>query len=711
MKLPCRPLLVLGSTAILWAAASGILAAQDFSPAPAQKLDTATLKAIEEKAAKLGDALALLRNQLALSPVEDALLAEIEVYQQAAHRIVKHKEFFQKEYAAWTLEALDHGLERAALVAEFQDVKPPASPKGAPPAPPKGAPPEPPAGGKSPLLWLNARGRTVIRAYRSILDGSVQPYAVTLPEDFGQNPTKRWRLDIVLHGRDANLTEVKFLHYFHNKPAPKNLDFVKIDIYGRGNNAYRWAGEMDIVEAFVRFNFFADLLGYGKLLDPKRQVLRGFSMGGAGTWHFGLHRPDQFCVIGPGAGFSTTHGYIKNLPKDLGWPVEQMLRIYDAVDYAENALDVPVVAYAGSKDPQLQAARNIEAALKATDLGKNFQILIAPDLEHRFPAEWQQKAEAAYAPFVAKGREEYPKRVRFVTYTLKYASCDWVEILGLRKHYEKTVVDATKTEDGFKVATTNVDILRLRVPKDSLQDMTVLIDNQEVNAHPWGSKGGLYHVYLQRSSGGIWQATMPQKIVVAQARNQRKISEMQGPIDDAFTQPFLCVRPTGQPWYDRTDQYADANLKRFQAEWSKYLRGDVPVKNDVDVITEDIADKNLILFGDPGSNTVLKLVLDGLPVEWNKETFQWTGSAKKFASATHVPVLIYPNPLNPGKYIVLNSGHTFHAEDFKGTNALLYPRLGDYAVLRLAAKGPALDVEQVVDNGLFDEHWQLYPNK
>src|SRR5262249_25135904 len=142
-----------------------------------------------------------------------------------------------------------------------------------------------------------------------------------------------------------------------------------------------------------------ELLGRGKLIDPKRVVLRGFSMGGAGTWHMGLHRPDRFCVLGPGAGFSATHGYVKNLPKDLGWPQEQMLRIYDAVAYAENAFNVPVVAYAGSKDPQLQAARNIEAALKAhKDLPVNFQILIAPDLEHKFPPEWQKKAEEAYAP-------------------------------------------------------------------------------------------------------------------------------------------------------------------------------------------------------------------------------------------------------------------------------------------------------------------------
>jgi dienelactone hydrolase len=681
MKLPCRSRLLWCCILTLWSLACGVLSAQDFAPAQAQKVDAATQKAIKEKAAALDDTIEFLRSR----GLDDMLVAEVEVYQQAAQKIVKHNEFFQKESAAWTLEALEHGIDRAKQIVSKAKKGP---------------------------FWLATTGRSVVRGYRSILDGSVQPYAVTLPENYGDGNPQKFRVDIVLHGRDANLTEVKFVHNFHDKPAPKDLQYVKIDIYGRGNNAYRWAGEIDVLEALATFKAFEDLIGRSKLLDPRRLVLRGFSMGGAGTWHLGLHRPDRFCVIGPGAGFSATHGYIKNLPKDLGWPKEQLLRIYDAVDYAENAFNVPVVAYAGSKDPQLQAARNIEAALKATDLPVDFKILVAPDLEHKFPPEWQEKAEEAYAPFVAKGRPDYPKRVRFVTYTLKYPICDWVEILGLGRHYDKAVVDAEKTEDGFKVTTSNVQMLRLRVPKGNLQEMTVLIDKQEVNARPWSTKGGSsFHVYLQRNPAGAWQATMPQKINVQQARKPRKVSGVQGPIDDAFTLPFLCVRGSGTPWSDRTDEYAEANLKRFQAEWAKYMRGQLPIKEDRYVTSEDIADKNLILFGDPASNTMIAQVLDGLPLTWTKDTVELHGLAKKFAAGTHVPVLIYPNPLNPGKYVVLNSGHTFHAEDFQGTNALLYPRLGDYAVLELTAKGPALGVEQVAVNGLFDESWQVSGNK
>jgi len=123
----------------------------------------------------------------------------------------------------------------------------------------------------------------------------------------------------------------------------------------------------------------------------------------------------------------------------------------------------------------------------------------------------------------------------------------------------------------------------------------------------------------------------------------------------------------------------------------------VRVKDDRQIEARDIDDYHLILFGDPRSNSLIGRIIDRLPVRWT-ETEIAVG-ARKFSAADHIPVLIYPNPLNPKRYVVINSGHTFGDEDFRGTNAWLYPRLGDYAVL--AADGTA------VVSGFFDERWRL----
>src|SRR5205085_2503715 len=92
--------------------------------------------------------------------------------------------------------------------------------------------------------------------------------------------------------------------------------------------------------------------------------------------------------------------------------------------------------------------------------------------------------------------------------------------------------------------------------------------------------------------------------------------------------------------------------------------------------------KNLILFGDPDSNPLNAKIVAKLPIIWTKDRLVVNGI--EYDPKTHVPVLIYPNPLGPAGYVVINSGHTFHAADLKGTNALLYPRLGDWAVLKVA---------------------------
>jgi predicted esterase len=652
-------------------AAVGLVPAQDFSPPPVQKPTEAVLKEVNDKEARLRQKITALRRGGA---VKDFLLIEAEIYHKAVAWMLRHQEFYQKEAGAWMLEALDRGLLRAAQLAQ----------------------------GEAP--WFNQAGNDVIHAFRSRIDGSIQPYSVTFPEDYGKDPGKKWRLDVVLHGRDTGLTEVKFLHQHSGDQAtPKGRNYVQLDIYGRGNNAYRWAGEIDVNEAIDHFLATERNSNRAQLLDPARVVLRGFSMGGAGAWHLGLHQPDRWCVLGPGAGFTTTHGYVKGLPEKLPASQEACLSIYDAVDYAENVANVPVVAYAGADDPQLQAARNVETRLK--ELGLSMTLLVAKGLKHEFPAEWRAKAEKEYAKFAAKGRPEYPKRVRFVTYTMRYSVCHWVELLALEQHYRQARVEAEETETGYKIKTKNVRALHLVRPPDANQEpVGINIDSQSFEAKPYLMNNGSLHLYLEKRQDK-WLAVLPERIATDRVRRTQKVPNLQGPIDDAFMDTFLCVRGTGKPWHSATNEHAKANLKRFEDEWAQYFRGDLPVKKDSEVTPDDIANRHLILFGDPASNSLIAQVLDGLPLEWTKEKITLAG--KSVVAADHVPVLIYPSPLNTARYVVLNSGHTFHAAAFNGTNALLYPRLGDYALLKPAPTKEDPAEAQVVTAGLFDDFWRI----
>ena len=587
-------------------------------------------------------------------------IADASVALKAAKWILRHGEFYADDSVAKTLRTIDLGTERAKLLAD----------------------------GKHP--WTTAKGG-VARGFTSKIDGSIQPYAVYVPDAYdGVTPM---RLDVVLHGRDATLTEVKFLIAHQGKPYPKDESGLVLHVYGRGNNAYRWAGETDVMEAI-------DAVKRNYRVDDRRILLRGFSMGGAGAWHLGLHRPSEWCAVEAGAGFTETKTYAK--VKTIPDYQEKSLHIYDSVDYAANAREVPIAGYGGEDDPQRQASQNILDALAASGVKMNTDGLVTTaeglDFLRVVGAKTGHSVDPASAKILKTFRDEHAAKgqpirrnvIKFTTYTLKYHEADWVSIEALNEHYAKTTVEADIAGDTATIVTQNVTILgvdREAAEKVKLGDQVLPLRS--------AVKGLLPLVYFHHLASGWETLDYDQSLALIQNNARRKRPNLQGPIDDAFTGPFLCVRGTGKPWNDGVDNWAKARLDRFAAEWSEFLRADLPIKDDSDLTDEDVETRHLILFGDPGSNRLIARVLPDLPLKWTKARITLSGDHD---GATHAPALIAANPLNKLKYVVLNSGHTFGAREFVGTNALLYPRLGDWAVLKVGE-------ESAVVSGYFDERW------
>jgi len=80
------------------------------------------------------------------------------------------------------------------------------------------------------------------------------------------------------------------------------------------------------------------------------------------------------------------------------------------------------------------------------------------------------------------------------------------------------------------------------------------------------------------------------------------------------------------------------------------------MKDDKDVTEADFTKYNVVLFGDPGSNSWIGKMNGKLPVSWTKETVAF--DAKSFPAAESLPAFIYPNPMAASKYVVVNSGLT-----------------------------------------------------
>ena len=82
-------------------------------------------------------------------------------------------------------------------------------------------------------------------------------------------------------------------------------------------------------------------------------------------------------------------------------------------------------------------------------------------------------------------------------------------------------------------------------------------------------------------------------------------------------------------------------------------------------------------------------------------------NGKSYDPKTHVPVMIYPNPLDPGQVRRPQQRPHVREKDLQGTNALLYPHLGDWAVIKPTPTAKEPWAYEVVAAGMFDEFWQF----
>jgi hypothetical protein len=610
-----------------------------------------------------------LRTQLKSKPALLDLLPDVEIYPKAVRYALDYNEFFNAREIPVARELLRQAVERAVALKN----------------------------GKAP--WTTATG-LVVRGYISKIDGSVQPYGLVVPESYHPKSPNRFRLDLWWHGRGETLSELNFIDQRQKSPGeftPPNA-FV-LHPYGRYCNANKFAGEIDTLEAI-------DHVKKHYLIDDDRIVARGFSMGGAACWHFAVHYPGLWCAAAPGAGFSETADFLKVFQRENLAPTsyeQKLWHLYDCTDYALNLYNCPTVAYSGEIDTQKQAADMMAKALEKE--GIRLVHIIGPQTAHRYHPAAKEEINRRIDSLAERGRERPPTSIKFTTWTLRYNRMGWVQIDSLEHHWEKATVTAELQEPGKVIIhAQNIDALTLSfapgdypVPSPTLEKSLIEINEQALEPPPLASDRSL-EIHLHKD-GDNWKI-----VEKVDDGTLRKRHGLQGPIDDAFMDSFLMVRPTGTPMNEKVGAWTSAEMKHAIEHWRKQFRGDARVKNESDVSPEDIAQHNLILWGDPSSNQILAKIATKLPISWDAKGV-WVGEQAHDPSH-HVPIFIYPNPLNPKKYIVVNSGFTFREYDYLN-NARQVPKLPDFAVVNIDTPPSSRRPGKIVTAGFFGEQWEL----
>jgi pimeloyl-ACP methyl ester carboxylesterase len=661
-------------------------------PKPGVEIPEEVRVELTQRLAELGERIEHLRSM----EHAGSLLPDVEIFHRAVDQAVRFQEFFDPKEFTLAKQLLATGLERAE---QLQQGKP---------------------------TWTQQTG-LVVRGYRSQIDHTVQPYGLVIPEDYQfetgapSSPKDRRRLDLWFHGRGETLSEVNFLH----QRMTQNGEFtppgvIVLHPYGRYCNANKFAGEIDT------FEVLADAQRRYRI-DPNRIAVRGFSMGGAACWQFAVHYPGRWFAANPGAGFSETPDFLKvfqNETLEPTWYEQKLWRMYDCTGYAANLAFLPTIAYSGDMDKQKQAADMIEAALKAE--GLSLRHVIGPMTAHKLHPDSKVEIDKVLSQWERLGpphslKSPYPVEDgweivdQFVTYTLRYHESRFIRIDGMTEHWEPArVVLVKRVQDGITtlgvktsgVTAFSLDVERLlgRNPFQRAAERlnpNLLLDGQSLPLQG-GGPGEPRFTFSFHQREGAWNAH------AARQSGLNKRHGLQGPIDDAFLSSFLFIKPTGTGLSPEVDSWVTAEFERAVREWRRQMRGDARVKLDTEITRDDMQDTNIVLWGDPRSNEVLSVLAEALPIGWDAERKTLRVGEQTFDATSHLPLMIWPNPLAPDRYVVLNSGFTYREYDYLN-NARQTPKLPDWAVVDVRTPPNARYPGKVVAADFFEEQWRWKP--
>ncbi|HXG60929.1 MAG TPA: hypothetical protein VNO22_06135 [Planctomycetota bacterium] len=209
--------------------------------------------------------------------------------------------------------------------------------------------------GKDPLA---GRAGDLRLAYRSPVDGTLQPFRVFVPSG-GVSGSPRPAV-VALHGAGCDENT-----YFDRYPEPRgggNLfkklgqerGYVLVCPRGRGPMAgYEGNGGRDVLDVVERVKLL-----WGAASEPV--FLTGHSMGAHGTWILGTRHPDLFAAAAPVAGIP---------PDPSAVPLER-------------AVSLPVLFVAAARDRGVPVERAREWARRAQRVLKRLRYVEYPDDDH-----------------------------------------------------------------------------------------------------------------------------------------------------------------------------------------------------------------------------------------------------------------------------------------------------------------------------------------
>ena len=442
------------------------------------------------------------------------------------------------------------------------------------------------------------------------------------------------------------------LHGLRDGPilAPDIKSMVQIGPYGRGSVWFTGIGREDVFECIEKTRKFFSI-------DDDRIYLCGFSMGGAATFKLGLSYPDMWAGCVPVCGRC------------------------DEPELVENGRDVAFWVNTGGRDKILSPEHSQTAFCRASALGfSKWRYTEHKEMGHSFDIDWKQVEHWLLATHKARN----PKRVTFCTKTLQSNRAYWVEVTGIKQYGKTARIDVAIEGQNVSVSTRNVSNYTLRL-NNNLIDLT---------------RG----IKITENGTGVFQGIADSNGCFVRKRSEAELVKrpgLSGPLWDIYTSSCVLVYGTDT----REPSLVQAAKRCAESFANPHWMDAVHFKivADTAVNKQILEANNIVLFGNVNTNKVLAEISDKLPIEMNGKSV--IANATEYHGEHIGYVLIFPNPLNPGKYAAVFAGSTpasVNCFDKIWPSFRATPRCIDFGVFDLDTDGGTV---RWLATGLFGTNW------
>ncbi len=548
-----------------------------------------------------------------------------------------------------------------------------------------------------------AFGAATMESYISEVDGSEQPFGLYIPQNFDPNVPHAVVLHFNVGSGRANASFPMFPYADANGWILANPDT-------RGQNNFLGVALRDIRDVLKELRD-----RYPNGIDENRIYLEGCSRGAIGSYVFGFLYPDLCAGVAGVDGAYNLYRFYQEWHSPAGKPdevdprTEALLKGLSALYVAENANNLNLYLGVDTNDGTCNPIYTYELRDRLNQLGYDHSY-------HAFAGGHCSGYDLSeiYQFFSGKVRNPNPEHVILKANQLKFGSAYWVRMERLEKKMATDqfgLIEATvtgKQKDRVEVTASGLVQFTLFLTPELMEvpQLSVLVNGEAVYAGP--PQEITVSASLDESGNIVgWSTndTLP--------RGLRKTAQVEGPISDAYVSKFLLVVGT----ISKPDTPANrAEAFQFASDWNLRNQANISPVEDTSITEDRIASSNLILFGTADSNSIINAIHDSLPIRiWRNRI---VAGANEYLGDNYGLYMIFPNPLNPERYVVISHGAIpgwCHPTDVIALS-LLWP---DYVVFDMntvprAAVSASPFGEPMfyhpdawVEAGYFDQYWRL----